>query len=89
MAKINISYDTNTKDYLVDINGQPLDGVREVMMCRYGEDDVEMTIFLDPVKKDGMTIHQFVRADKNGNLETVEDKEPIKKAMHEWLGPKN
>lgn len=87
MAKINLSYDTNTKDFVVDVNGQPLDGVREFVLFKFNEDDVEMSIHLDPVKEDGMTIHRMVRANKDGKLETTEDKKPIQKAFNEWLSP--
>jgi len=87
MAKINLSYDTNNKKFLVDIDGKPVERVVGLSVYKYSDDDVELSMQLEPVKEDGMVIYQSVRANKNGELEHIKDEKKLQEDFNSWLSP--
>ncbi len=67
MAKINMSFDTITKQVLIDIDGKPLTNVDNLSVYRYNNGDEtinELSLGLSQKTEDGMKIHTYVSAKK-------------------------
>ena len=74
MAKVNIEFDSNSKEMKVTLDGAELDDVRSVNIYGYGDDKKSMQIVMEREDVDGFEVITTLYANQESKSFASEDK---------------
>lgn len=90
MAKVNIEFDSQTKDMSVKIDGNDIEDVRAVHIYRYEDDPASLNIMMRREDVDGFEVNTTLYASQNAQSYASKDKtlvniDVIPEAVNDFL----